>query len=306
MNRRPDIDRVLQVWMADGPAAIPDRVVDVVAARIGVQRQRRTWPFPGRTNVTTQVKLIAGLAAALLVAVVGWQLLPDTTDPGATPPAPTPSAQSTSAATAVPTAAARYPAWYPPAAVADANGAGILTAGSHKTRVFRPGFTFTAPDGWVNAYDEPNYFTLFPDTPANQAEFERSEAFVHEIVIGPHASPYFFCESLENNTGPGAARMAAAVVANEALATTGVVDVEIGGLTGKQLDVRLNPEWTGTCPGDPPGLNLADQRTRGILLDAPNGGVLVFFLGSLQAADHEAFLAEAMPIIESFEFDLGQ
>ena len=38
MKHNSDIDRVLTSWMADGPAAIPDRVVDVVAARIGVQR----------------------------------------------------------------------------------------------------------------------------------------------------------------------------------------------------------------------------------------------------------------------------
>ena len=30
----------------------------------------------------------------------------------------------------------------------------------------------------------------------------------------------------------------------------------------------------------------------------------MIFVGSLHAAGHEAFLAEAMPIIESFQFDL--
>ncbi len=32
----------------------------------------------------------------------------------------------------------------------------------------------------------------------------------------------------------------------------------------------------------------------------------MIFVGSITSADHEAFLAEAMPIIESFEFDLEQ
>src|SRR5215213_8793852 len=105
MNRRSDIDRVLQVWMTDGPTAIPDRVVDVVASRIAVQRQRRAWPFPGRTNVTTQIKLVATLAAALVVAVVGYNLLPGT-GPGAPTTAPTPSAQPTPAVTAAPSAGA--------------------------------------------------------------------------------------------------------------------------------------------------------------------------------------------------------
>jgi hypothetical protein len=38
------------------------------------------------------------------------------------------------------------------------------------------------------------------------------------------------------------------------------------------------------------------------LLDAPGRGVITIFVGSLHAAGHEAFLAEAMPIVESFEF----
>ncbi len=309
MNNRSDIDRVLSTWMADGPAAIPDRVVDVVAARIGVQRQRRTWPFPGRTIVNTQIKLIAALAAALVVAVVGYNLLPGAPGPGNPTTAPTPSAQPTAAATAFPTAAARYPAWYPTDAVADANGAGILTAGSHGTRVFRQGFTFSAPAGWVNAYDEANYFTLFPDTPANEAEFARSENMAQTIFMGLQQNPWFTCESVENNQGATAAEIVTAVTANEALATSGVIDVEIGGLTGKQFDVRRDPDWTGTCPGDSdlsPGLDPEEERTRAVLLDVPDRGVLAIFLYSMSSADFEAFLAEAMPIIESFEFNLGQ
>lgn len=103
--------------------------------------------------------------------------------------------------------------------------------------------------------------------------------------------------------------MVAALTANEAIETTGLVDVAIGGLTGKQFDVRLNPDWTGTCPpgpDDPPGLNLRDQRTRGFLLDTPDRRVIVMFIGSMYSAGHEAFLAEVMPIVESFKFDLAQ
>ena len=43
-----------------------------------------------------------------------------------------------------------------------------------------------------------------------------------------------------------------------------------------------------------------------ILLDVPGRGVLVIIVGSLHSADFEAFLAETMPIVESFEFDLEQ
>ena len=42
--------------------------------------------------------------------------------------------------------------------------------------------------------------------------------------------------------------MVASLVANEALAMSEPVDVTIGGLTGKQFDVRLDPDWTENLP----------------------------------------------------------
>ena len=38
MTEYTDIDRLLKTWFADGPTAMPDRVVTVVADRIGRQR----------------------------------------------------------------------------------------------------------------------------------------------------------------------------------------------------------------------------------------------------------------------------
>src|SRR5215207_10474333 len=107
MNQRSDIDRVLEIWMADGPAVIPDRVVDVVAARIGVQRQRRAWPFQGRPFVTP-LKLAAALAAAIVVAVVGYGLLPKGPSVGA--PSSVPAPTSTPVATTAPLANGVLPA----------------------------------------------------------------------------------------------------------------------------------------------------------------------------------------------------
>lgn len=305
MNDRSDIDRVLGYWLEDGPVAMPDRVIDVVARRISVRPQRRSWRPFRRTLMSPAIKFGAAAAAVLVIAVVGYSLLPGRTGvggQGAPTTAPTPSAQPTTGVTTAPSTGAACPKWL----TNGCGGAGILPAGSQATRAFTPGFTFSVPDGWVNDGDETSYYGLFPDTPANQAEFARSGAMAQSIAMALQGSPYFFCESAENNRGGTAAEMVAAVTANEALATTGLVDVAIGGLIGKQFDVRLNPDWTGTCPpspDDPPGLNLGDQRTRGILLDAPGRGVIVIFVGSLYSADFEAFLAEAMPIVESFEFN---
>jgi hypothetical protein len=215
-------------------------------------------------------------------------------------PAPSPSLAASASPAAAPSASALFPLWY----AGESSGAGILPAGSQATKSFVPPFTFTVPEGWVNGGEEHGFYGLFPDTPANQAEFAASGGLAQEIYMGPLESPYVVCDAWEDNRGATAAEMVAAMVANEALATSDPIEVAIGGLTGKQVDVRLDPGWTESCPGDPPTLDLGDGRTRAILLDTPDRGVIVIFLGSLHSAGHEAFLAEAMPIIESFQFDL--
>lgn len=245
-------------------------------------------------------------AAVLVVAIVGCQPTAGTGGSGSQPtiaPSGSGVGAQAEAASVSPSAAAAYPSWYTPES--DSGGAGILAAGSRATRSFVPGFTFTVPEGWVNDADSAGFFSLFPDTPANAAEYAASGGFAHGIHMGLMDSPYFLCEALEANGGATAAEMVADLVANDALATE-PVDVAIGGLAGKQVDVRLDPGWTGNCPGDPAGLDLKDVRVRGILLDSPGHGVLVIFASSLHAADHEAFLAEAMPILGSFQFDTAR
>jgi hypothetical protein len=212
-------------------------------------------------------------------------------------PAPSVSA----APSASPSASAAYPAWF----TGDRAGAGILPAGSQTTREFRPDFTFTVPDGWVNATDEAGLYSLFPDTPANAAEQAASDGLAHEIVVFRFGSPYWICDAWEDHRGATAAEIVASLVATEAIATPKPIEVTIGGLTGKQVDIRLDPGWTETCPGDPPTLDLGDTRTRVILLDTPDTGVMFINVGSPHSADHEAFLAEAMPIIESFQFGIA-
>jgi hypothetical protein len=254
-----------------------------------------------RTNATS-----IAAAAVLVVALVGCQPATGTGGSGSQPAnAPSGSAVEPSAAvaSASPSAATVYPSWYTPES--GSGGAGILAAGSRATRSFVPGFTFTVPEGWVNDADSAGFFSLFPDTPTNAAEHAASGSFADGIHMGLMDSPYFLCEALEANGGATAKEMAAALVANDALATE-LVDVAIGGLTGKQVDVQLDPGWTGSCPGDPPSFDLKDVRVRGILLDVPDRGVLVIFASSLHAGSHEAFLAEAMPILESFQFETGQ
>ena len=308
MNRLPDVEPVLRAYLADSGDRAPDRVLTDVAARIARQ-PRSAWRLRGRSFVNTYTKLAAGLAAVLVVGFVGWQLLPGISGPGSPSIAPSPSvrpsAAPTAAQSAAPTVASSPSAFQYPTT-------GILNPGKHTTQFFAPAFTFSVSDVWINDGDKAQgpgqiaFYSLFPDNAANRAEWARSGSSAQGILIARLASPYYYCDSWEENSGATAAEMLAKVTGNTAIETTGVVDVEIGGLTGKQFDLRLAPDWTETCPGDPPGTDLADTRTRSILLDTPGSGVIVFFITATHAADFDAYLAVAMPFVESIEFTTGQ
>ena len=67
MTERSDISTVLRHWFDDGPSTMPDRVVDVVADRIGRQRQRRAVPVGLGARPSVRASLGVAAAVALLV-----------------------------------------------------------------------------------------------------------------------------------------------------------------------------------------------------------------------------------------------
>jgi hypothetical protein len=267
MKQRPDIDRVLQVWMADGPTAIPDRVVDVVAARIGVQRQRRAWPFRGRTPVTTPIKLIAALAAALVVAVVGYNLLPKQPGVGGSSPTPVPIATPP---TATPTAEAT------PVAVPEA----LLTGGRYVFQPLEsvPSFTIeaTGPDGWRGL---PSSAMDGPD-PAGEAPAGIGIVFLQ--ADGLFSDPCHwdldgtgeFGQAGDVTVGPTVDDLVAALRANTFYTSSAATPVTIDGYAGQELDIQLPDDPLTTCDKpdwDPDGLAFlfSGSETHGFYAQGP-------------------------------------
>ena len=64
-------------WLEEGVTRLPDRVLDSVLDQVPATPQRRSW-WPARrfNDMKTYAKLIAAAAAVLVVAFVGYQLLP--------------------------------------------------------------------------------------------------------------------------------------------------------------------------------------------------------------------------------------
>ena len=302
MTQQRDIERLLDHWFSDGPDRAPDRVVDVLVDRIDRQAQRPAWRLQGRqAPVNAYAKIAVAAAAVLLVAVIGYNVLPGQSGGVGGPATASPAPTSSPAASPASSANAVYPPWF----TGGNGGTGILPAGSQASRSFVPGLTFTVPEGWVNDLDVSIAYGLFPDTPANKAEYALSGETAQGIFMATVESPYFICEAWEKTRGTAAERVAS-LAASEALAVSEPIDVTIGGLNGKQVDVRVDPDWTETCPGDPPTSDLSDVRHRATYLDRPDGGIIGIYVGSTHSAGHEAFLAEAMPIVQSFKFDTGQ
>lgn len=303
MTKERDIERLLDRWFGERPIVVADRVLDDVADRIGRQPQQPAWRVTWRDiHVQSNLKPLLAAAALIVIAVVGFAVLrPGSTSNVGGAASPSPSAPA--APSTAPAASAVFPQWYTNGE--SSAGAGILPAGSATSRAFAPRVTFTVPEGWVNDLDVTIAYGLFPDMKANEAEYALSGEIAQGIFMVSGESPYFFCKAWEPTQGTAAER-GAFLVASDAFVVSEPVDVTIGGLTGKQLDVRLDPDRpTATCPGDSPPVDLGDQRTRVTYLDKPSG-IIGIAVGSKYSADHDAFLADAMPIVESFEFDVSQ
>jgi hypothetical protein len=305
MNRSPDVELVLRDYFADDGFVAPDHVLEVIEERIMRQPQQRAWRVLRRdSHVNSYLKPLIAIAAVVVIAVAGIAYFGQRSDSGfggAASPSPSPSHIASAAPPAASSATAVFPPWFP--LESESDGAGILTPGNQATRSFQPSFTFIVPSGWVNDVDNEVY-RLFRDTPANEAQFGLAGGPAQNIFMGSVDSPGVICDGI-GAVGSTAAELADSLVTNEALVTSEPVEVTIGGLTGTRVDAHIDPDWTGTCQayGSEADADPTDYRGRFVFLDMPDGGKLLIIVDSVHAADFEAFLAEAMPVVESFEFD---
>ena len=150
MKARSDTERILDAYLAPEADQLADRVIDAALADIARTSQRRSWWPAGRSNrMNTYAKLIAAAAAVLVVAVVGYQLLPSGDDTGGQPTAQ-PSATTTSSPTATSSPSATSSAT---AAAVPPIVDGPLAAGTYRLRPFPSGtmtIDATVPGGgWL-------------------------------------------------------------------------------------------------------------------------------------------------------------
>jgi hypothetical protein len=213
--------------------------------------------------------------------------------------------------------------WLMDCPIADDYCLGTVDAGTYKSQFIAPlqnpgaewnpvfgGVTYTVPDGWANSADWPERFELVPSTevrPATDADRRRN--------IGLFQQPAAL-QQCSDASVPGVTRTVDALVSwlgtLPGLVTTAPTAITIDGHPGKALDVRMDPAWTKTCEGDPDTspivTHLRELAVRGgqvqrvILLDLGDSDVIGIAIWTRDQATFDAFIPQAMPVIESFKF----
>jgi hypothetical protein len=182
---------------------------------------------------------------------------------------------------------------------------GDLTPGRHVSRAFRPfgggtsgQFSFTIPAGWAVSEAAPRGLSVW--NPAVETSIR-----VFASVVPVSNSPDDGCIASPADVRTPSA--IAAWLATRAAVTT-PTPVTIGGLSGLVVDVSVNPALV-TCPdlfvdlygGFAAGLS-DDSRARYVLLDRGDGQILLVAIEAPDKATWDAAIANAMPIVQSFEF----
>jgi hypothetical protein len=205
----------------------------------------------------------------------------------------------------------------------------FLDVRSEPGRVPRTGaygqLRYTVPDGWANMDDWPDSYSLIPAAdyagPIGEPTDEQTTWHAVYVQARPARVGDDSCSTEPApDTGTSAAELAAYVAAHPALEATEPAPVEVGTLTGTMVDVRLRDDWTGTCSslaGDTPTAQLFAERSglqwnwgiaegerqRLIFVDIGGGAtVMIGIDDNTSAARFDELVANAMPIVESFEF----
>jgi hypothetical protein len=230
MNQSRDIERLLDQWLADGSSVAPDRVIDIVSDRIERQPQRPVWRLDWRhLQMNPLAKAGAAIAAVVLIALVGYTLLPGGSS-GVGGPAPSASPTATRS----------------PAPSAKVLPDGRLTAGNYSARPFGGDaagvtLTFDVPDRWTGF---PEWALAGPlDTAAphgiGMAFFQADGAFDDPCHWDKAGTGTLEGQPGETPVGPTVDDLVADLRANTSYTTTTPVDVVIDGYAGKQLTIQM-------------------------------------------------------------------
>jgi hypothetical protein len=249
MSTDRDTTRIVRSWLEEGATALPDRVLDAVLDQVPATSQRRAW-WPARRfgAMNNFAKLAVAAAAVVVVAIVGFNLLPRSGGVGGTGPTPTSNPTETSMPTPTPSSAPTASPGFiegplpagtytvAPFALAEPLGVCFVPpqtgcVDSVNDDAIR--FTFTVPDGWAGAPGDSIWLTNGGNaSPGGAGLIFARGAW---LLTDP-------CQNGKNpdiKVGPTVANFVDALAKHPLLDTTTPVDVTLAGYSGKYLDLLV-------------------------------------------------------------------
>jgi len=234
MTQRSDIERVLDLWLGDGPTHVPDGVFDDAVRAVYLAPQRSPWRLRWR-DFKVSTRLIAASIAVLAVVAGGlYVVYPNLI----TSPAASPSSSPTATPTPTATAATSLCQPVDPACLGD------LAAGTHFTSAFLTPLRYTVLDGWRKSLDVEGALNL-----------ERTELYGPAdsmVAVWPDlqvASQTTCSSDPEPGLGRSVTDLVSFVTNHEGLIASYAWDsaTTVAGLPGWFVDIRRNPDWSGPC-----------------------------------------------------------
>jgi hypothetical protein len=221
MTADRDLTRLVRSWLRDDDGDSADAIVDVVLDRLDTTPQHRSWWPVRRSLMPTYAKLVAAAAALVVVAVLGYNLLPGTQFGGT--PTPAPSASPASTLPAFPT---------------DDAGESGLAAGTYVTGApFLARVSATVPAGWHGHVPGPYYADIYP-TGASGGIYV---VIPTKVAVEPCDHPKGFVD-----VGPTVDDLVVALRNMPGMAVTNITTTSISGFQGTAL-VATAPAVSATC-----------------------------------------------------------
>jgi hypothetical protein len=249
MSTDRNTTRLVRSWLEEGVTALPDRVLDAVLDQVPSTPQRRLF---GRLRrfppMNSPFRYAIAAAAVLVVAVVGYQLLPSNTGTGGqTTPAPSTTPAPTLASSPSLAGAPRLPL------------ASDLEPGRYRVHPDLD-VTVEAPAGWATCCENPAGII-----------YDGGEPFAAAIFFEDFTGVKVHDEPCNWNSGPssepvGAQAIAEALAAQSESATSVPEDVTVAGLPGFHIQLVV-----------PDDLDVEEQSDSDYTFLTCDGGLYTFW-----------------------------
>jgi hypothetical protein len=292
MRTDTETTRIVRSWLDEGRTALPDHVLDAVLGQLPATRQRPPmWPARRIDDMNAYAKLAMAAAAVVVVAIIGYNLLPGASGVGVAPP-PSPAPSVSPSPTVAPSPSPSELAFFPD---------GIVEAGRHSITLSGKSLSLDMPGGWT-AHDG---FRIFAQ--AGQAAFIMWTPAPDNVYADPCSG-----EALDPPAGDTPAELAAAV---SSIPGTDLVggpsDVNIGGYPAKLVTIQV-PE-DAHCAADTFMLWYSQDPSAGRWPDQLGDTINVWIIdvdgtnvwidGSWSITTTPALHEEMLQIVDSIQFE---